>query len=103
MSGNHDIRVGWVRPFRHPSAFPEVLKKGRDHAIDTLWRKEREQAVLRAEGIPDRISCVAFAHVYLIVEGTVISTVFREDSWVEQRVIKSRVEAGSFSIGGAFH
>ncbi len=102
MGANHDIRVGRVRPFRHPSAFLEVLQEGSDHAIDTLRGKEGEQAVFGAERVPDRISCVAFAGVHLIVEGTVVSTIFGEDSRIEQRVIESGVEASSFAIGSAF-
>ena len=102
MRADHDIRVRRVRPFRHPSAFLEVLKKGRDHAIDTLRRKQSEQAVFGAERVPDRISRVAFAGVRLIVEGTVVVAIFGEDPRVEQRVIESRVEASSFAIGGAF-
>ena len=102
VGADHDVGVGRVRPFRHPSAFLEVLQKGRDHAVDPLRREQGEQAVFGAERVPDRISGVAFAGVDPIVEGAVVSAVFGKDARVEQRVIESGVEAGLLAIGSAF-
>src|SRR5580658_4688365 len=99
MGCNHDVGVAGIWPLRHPAAFLEILQESGNHAVDSLWSKEGQQAVLRAKGIPDGVCRITFAAVDGVIECAVIPAIFREDSRIEQRMIERSVKQGFIGIG----
>ena len=92
MRADHDVRIGGIGPFGNPAPFAVHLHQCRDHAADAFRGHEQQPGMLCPEGVPKRVGVVRHAVVDPVVEGTVITPVFRELPGVLQRAEESGVE-----------
>ena len=101
VRGDHDVGVGGVRPLRHPAALLVVLQQRPHHVVDALGSEDRQQGVLGAECIPERIGRVGDSVVHPVVESAVVAAVLREQLGVQQCMVEPRIQDAALVVGGA--